>query len=46
MSGYTCYTRDIIVHQGVVDEGVNLIEKPLAAESLLRKIRDVLDASP
>lgn len=41
MSGYT---QDVIVHQGVVDEGVNLIEKPFAAESLLRKIRDVLDA--
>jgi hypothetical protein len=41
MSGYS---QDVIVHQGVVDEGVNLIEKPFAAESLLGKIRDILDA--
>jgi two-component system, cell cycle sensor histidine kinase and response regulator CckA len=40
MSGYS---EDVIVHQGVVDEGVNLIEKPFTSESLLGKIRDILD---
>jgi PAS domain S-box-containing protein len=42
MSGYS---QDVIVHQGVVDEGINLIEKPFSAGDLLRKVRDVLDAS-
>jgi PAS domain S-box-containing protein len=37
-------TQDVIVHQGIVGPGVNLIEKPFAAENLLRKIREVLDA--
>jgi hypothetical protein len=41
MSGYS---EDVIAHRGVVDEGVNLIEKPFAAESLLGKIREILDA--
>jgi two-component system, cell cycle sensor histidine kinase and response regulator CckA len=40
MSGYS---QDVIVHQGVLEEGVNLIEKPFAAENLLRKVREVLD---
>ena len=40
MSGYS---QDIIVHQGVVDEGIDLIEKPFAAGSLLEKIRNILD---
>ena len=41
MSGYS---HDVIVHQGVLDEGVRLIEKPFSADDLLRKVRDVLDA--
>jgi FixJ family two-component response regulator len=40
MSGYS---HDVIVHQGVLDEGVSLIEKPFAAEDLLRKVREMLD---
>jgi PAS domain S-box-containing protein len=40
MSGYS---QDVIVHQGVIEEGVNLIEKPFAAESLLRRVREILD---
>ena len=40
MSGYS---HDVIVHEGVLEEGVSLIEKPFAAEALLRKVRDVLD---
>ena len=40
MSGYS---QDVIVHQGVLDEGVSLIEKPFSADDLLRKVRDVLD---
>ena len=41
MSGYS---QDVIVHQGVLEEGVNLIEKPFAANELLSRVRHVLDA--
>jgi CheY-like chemotaxis protein len=40
MSGYS---HDVIEHQGIVDEGVTLIEKPFAADDLLRRVREVLD---
>jgi PAS domain S-box-containing protein len=40
MSGYS---EDVIVHQGVLEAGVQLIEKPFAADTLLRKVRDVLE---
>jgi PAS domain S-box-containing protein len=40
MSGYS---HDVIVHQGVLEEGVSLIEKPFAAADLLRKVRELLD---
>jgi PAS domain S-box-containing protein len=40
MSGYT---DDAIVHQGVLDEGANYIQKPFATDALVRKVREVLD---
>jgi PAS domain S-box-containing protein len=39
----TGYSRNAIVHQGRLDEGVQLIQKPLTQASLAAKIRDVLD---
>ncbi|MDQ1402528.1 MAG: hypothetical protein QOG03_844 [Actinomycetota bacterium] len=42
MSGYS---HDVIVHEGVLDEGVSLIEKPFSTDAMLVKIRDVLDAT-
>ena len=43
MSGYTA---DTIVHRGVVDEGVEFIQKPFALELLSAKVRALLDARP
>jgi PAS domain S-box-containing protein len=40
MSGYA---SDVIAHQGVVDEGVSVIQKPLQFDALARKVREVLD---
>jgi two-component system cell cycle sensor histidine kinase/response regulator CckA len=40
MSGYT---DDAIVHHGVIEEGINYIQKPFTLDSLARKLREVLD---
>ena len=40
MSGYT---DDIITKKGLLEEGFDLISKPINPDALLRKIRDVLD---
>ncbi len=40
MSGYT---SDIIHEQGIIDEGIHIIYKPLSPEVLLQKVRQVLD---
>ena len=40
MSGYA---QDIIVHHGVVDPGLELLEKPFTSEVLLGRVRAVLD---
>ncbi len=37
------YTADIIVHQGVLDEGIHFLAKPFTAAVLARKVREVLD---
>ncbi|MEW6261714.1 MAG: PAS domain S-box protein [Thermodesulfobacteriota bacterium] len=41
MSGYT---GDIIAHHGVLDEGVNFIQKPFSTQALASKVREVLDS--
>jgi CheY-like chemotaxis protein len=43
MSGYT---EDSMVRQGLVDSSVALLQKPITSESLVRKVREVLDSSP
>jgi PAS domain S-box-containing protein len=40
----TGYTRDAVVHNGVLDAGVDLIGKPFTIEELAAKVRTVLDA--
>ena len=40
MSGYT---DDVIVHHGVLEKGVNYIQKPFTIDELTRKVREVLD---
>ena len=40
MSGYT---DNAIVHHGVLETGMNFIQKPFAVDTLARKVREVLD---
>ncbi len=40
MSGYTA---DVIAHKGVLDAGVNFIQKPFSRSDLARKVRHTLD---
>ncbi len=40
----TGYTRNAIIHNGRLDEGVHLLTKPFTAGVLLRKVRQMLDA--
>jgi hypothetical protein len=40
MSGYTA---NVIAHQGILDTGVNFIQKPLFINDLALKVRTVLD---
>jgi hypothetical protein len=41
MSGYS---GDVMAHHGILDKGVNFIEKPFSMQDLAAKVRQVLDA--
>jgi signal transduction histidine kinase/DNA-binding response OmpR family regulator len=41
----TGYTRNAIVHNGILDPGTNLLPKPFSIDALATKVREVLDAS-
>ena len=40
----TGYSRNAIVHQGRLDPGVDLIQKPLTSDQLAATVRRILDA--
>jgi len=43
MSGYT---SNVIAHRGILDEGVQFIQKPFTIKNLAPRIRESLDRSP
>ena len=43
MSGYT---ENVIGHNGLLDAGVNLLQKPFSLPTLKEKVREVLDSEP
>jgi PAS domain S-box-containing protein len=41
----TGYTRNAIVHNGILDPGTNLLTKPFSVDELANKVRTILDRS-
>jgi CheY-like chemotaxis protein len=42
----TGYTRNAIVHNGVLDSGTELLSKPFSIDDLAAKVRSILDGYP
>jgi DNA-binding NtrC family response regulator len=38
------YTGDVMIHHGMLDEGIEFIAKPYTLEQLANRVRDVLDS--
>lgn len=43
MLGIAGYTRNAVIHSGVLDAGVQMISKPYTLKELAAKVREVLD---
>jgi hypothetical protein len=39
----TGYSRNAVVHHGRLDEGVDLIQKPVSQAQLATRVREILD---
>ena len=39
----TGYSRNAVVHQGRLDEGVDLLQKPISQAELAHRVRVILD---
>ena len=42
----TGYSKNVVVHHGRLDPGVELIQKPVARVTLAKRVRQVLDSPP
>ena len=42
----TGYAKDAIIHDGVLDEGIDLLTKPFTMNNLARKVAQVLQQAP
>ena len=40
------YTRDIVAHHGILENGLNYISKPFSMDELAAKLREILDGKP
>jgi hypothetical protein len=41
----TGYSRNAIIHQGRIDNGIDLLQKPISQAQLSNRIRELLDKS-